>query len=222
MYPVQLALDGKLCVVVGGGSVAERKIKGLLESGARVRVVSPEVSDEISFIASQGLIEWRQNDFAGNDLDGAVLVFAATNNRAAQELIYRKAGENGQLINVVDDPERCSFHVPASVRRGDLTLAVSTNGKSPLLSALIRQQLEDEFGPEYAILLKVMSLVREQAGEETDSLSQPERKNIYKKILHNDIIDWIRTEQFDKLQNHLKEILGSDIELDVNLLKLDT
>ena len=222
MYPVLLDIKGKLCTVVGGGSVAERKVKGLLEAGAKVRVVSPELSSGLSFLAGQGLIEWLQKNFNENDLERAVLVFAATDSRETQEKIRQQAEKNGQLLNVVDDPDSCSFHVPATLRRGDLTIAVSTRGKSPAVAALIRENLEEEFGPEYDILLEVMSQVRQQAGSDSERLSQPERKKIYKKILHNDIIDWIRTGQLDKLQNHLNTVLGPDIKLDVNLSKLDS
>ena len=137
-------------------------------------------------------------------------------------MISLEAEANGQLLNVADDPDSCSFHVPATLRRGDLTLAVSTSGKSPAVAALIRQQLEEEFGSEYDTLLQIMSLVRKHIVLETESRSQADRKKIYKKILHNDIIDWIRTGQGDKLQDHLKNILGLDTELDVNLPKLDT
>jgi precorrin-2 dehydrogenase/sirohydrochlorin ferrochelatase len=222
MYPVLLDIAGKICVVIGGGSVAERKVQGLLESGASVRLVSPVVTSELASLAGQGRVEWRKTKYTNDDLDGAVLVFAATDDREVQALISREAEVNGQLLNVADDPGSCNFHVPATMRRGDLTLAVSTSGKSPAVAALIRQQLEEEFGPEYNTLLQVMSFVRKHIVLETESLSQADRKKIYKKILHNDIIDWIRTGQDDKLQDHLKDILGPDTELDVNLPKLDT
>ncbi len=222
MYPVLLDIAGKSCVVVGGGSVAERKVKGLLESGGSVRVVSPEVTAALAGLAGQGRIEWRRKTYADDDLDGAVLVFAATSSSEAQEKICRRAEANGQLLNVADDPARCTFHVPATVRRGDLTLTVSTGGRSPAAAALIRQRLEGEFGPEYEILLRIMAMAREQAGSEDDALSQPERKKIYKKILHDDIIDWIRTGQVDKVRDHLREVLGPGTELEANLPKLDT
>lgn len=220
MYPVLLDIKGKFCTVVGGGSVAERKVKGLLEAGARVRVVSPELTDELSLLASQGLIEWLQKNFAGEDLAGALLVFAATDSRETQEMILQEAVKNDQPLNIVDDPEKCSFHVPAIVRRGDLTIAVSTSGKSPAVAALIREKLEQAYGPEYKVLLQIMALVREVAGAETEKFSQPDRKKIYKKILHNDIIDWIKAGQFEKLQNHLQTVLGPDIKIDANLTKL--
>ena len=221
MYPVLLDITGKLCAVIGGGKVAERKVKGLLESGAVIRLVSPEVTDTLKGLAGQGMIEWLNKPYVDEDLDGAVLVIAATDSRQAQAKVCQKATQNGQLLNVVDDPSSCSFHVPATVRRGDLTLAVSTNGQSPAVASLIRQQLEEEFGPEYEKLLQVMSLIRKQPAMDENNLSQPERKKIYKKILHSDIIDWIRTGQIEKINDHLKNILGPDTELDVNLPKLD-
>lgn len=202
--------------------MAERKVKGLLECGAAVRLVSPEMSAELAGLAGRGAIEWLRKSYSDDDLDGAFLVFAATSSREVQEMICRRADDNGQLVNVADDPDSCTFHVPATVRRGDLTLAVSTTGKSPAVAALIRKQLEAEFGPEYEPLLQLMAQVRQHAGSGMVSLSQAERKKIYKKILHSDIIDWIKTGQIDNLQNHLKKILGPDTVLEINLPKLDT
>jgi precorrin-2 dehydrogenase/sirohydrochlorin ferrochelatase len=222
MYPVLLDIAGKSCVVIGGGRVAERKVNGLLDSGGAVRVVSPEVTAGLAGLARQGAIEWRQKVYADDDLDGAVLVFAATNSREVQKMICRRAKANGQLLNVADDPDSCSFHVPATVRRGDLTLAVSTSGKSPAVAAHIRRQLEKEFGPEYETLLHLMAWVRLRTGADAQKYSQHERKKIYKKILHNDIIDWIRKGQVDRLHDHLRKILGPDAEPDVHLPKMDT
>jgi precorrin-2 dehydrogenase/sirohydrochlorin ferrochelatase len=222
LYPVLLDISGKACVVIGGGRVAERKVKGLLECEAAVRLVSPEVSAELAGLAWRGAIEWRRKSYSDEDLDGAFLVFAATSSPEVQEMICRRAGDNGQLVNVADDPDSCTFHVPATVRRGDLTLAVSTTGKSPAVAALIRKQLEKEFGPEYETLLQLMTQVRQRAGSGMENVSQPERKKIYKKILHNDIIDWIRTGQIDNLHDHLEKILGPDTVLEINLPKLDT
>lgn len=221
MYPVFLNIRARLCIVIGGGSVAERKVKGLLGEGAQVRVISPDVTEGLAVLAGEGKIEWRKKVYAAGDLEKAFLVFAATSDRRIQNVICRQAGENNQLVNVADDPECCTFHVPATVRRGDLALAVSTGGKSPALASLIKRKLEQEFGPEYEILLGIMSLVRRKTGTETEALSQPDRKKIYKKILHNDIIEWIRTGQTDKLLVHLQNVLGSEAVPDLNKLDLD-
>jgi precorrin-2 dehydrogenase/sirohydrochlorin ferrochelatase len=221
MYPVFLNIAGRLCVVIGGGSVAERKVKGLLQEGAFVRVISPEVTEDLASLAKEGKIDWRKKSYNYQDIDKAFLVFAATNSREIQELICTQAHENRQLVNVADDPECCNFQVPATVRRGDLALAISTGGKSPAVASLIKQKLDEEFGPEYKTLLDIMSLVRYKAGLENDNFSQPQRKKIYKKILHNDIIEWIKTGQVDKLRDHLQDILGPEADLDINKLKLD-
>jgi precorrin-2 dehydrogenase / sirohydrochlorin ferrochelatase len=131
LYPVFLDIRGKLCVVVGGGRVARRKVKGLLAAGAEVRVVSPKVDSRLAALARDGEIEWLARAYTEGDLDNAFLVFAATDDRRTQELICLHAAAARQLVNVVDDPGRCNFHVPSSFRRGDLTIAVSTSGKSP-------------------------------------------------------------------------------------------
>ena len=219
MYPVCLDISGKLCVIIGGGRVAERKVKGLLDSGAYIRVISPEVTDELARLAEEGRIDWRKKSYKSDDLHKGWLVFAATNHREIQELICRQAEEKGQLINVVDDTGCCNFQVPATVRRGDLILAVSTNGKSPAVSAMIRKQLEGLFGQEYEVLLNLMAMIRQQAV--TESATQADRKKIYKKILHKDIIEWIRAGKMNRLQDHLRDILGSEVDLDLSELKLE-
>lgn len=214
MYPVCLDIKDKLCVVVGGGEVALRKVQGLLAAGARVRVISPEVEPELEYLAGQGRIAWQRKTYAPADLYPAMLVFAATDDRAAQEQICRQAVRDGQLVNVADDPACCNFQVPACLRRGDLTIAIATNGKSPAVAAMIKGRLEQEFGPEYEALLNLMALVRRQviAG----SYSQAERKKIYKKILHDDIVKWIRKGKIDLLRAHLQSVLGTETEVDIN------
>lgn len=222
MYPILLNITGRTCVVIGGGKVAERKVRGLLEAGAKVRLISPEVTRVLAGLAGKGMVDWQQRVYSKGDLDGAYLVFAATDNRAVQDMISGEAEQKGILLNVADEPERCSFQVPASVRRGDLILSVSTGGRSPAVAAHIRQQLEHEFGPEYDILLQIMSQIRRQTGSGDDLLTQPDRKKIYKKILHDDIIEWIRTGQAAQLRRHLKTILGPEHVPDIKLPKLDT
>jgi precorrin-2 dehydrogenase / sirohydrochlorin ferrochelatase len=220
VYPVCLDIKNKLCVVVGGGEVARRKVQGLLAAGALVKVISPAVESELAELAGQGRIDWQCKPYVADDLQQALLVFAATDDRATQGQILRHAGANGQLVNVADDPDSCNFHVPASLRRGDLTLAVATNGKSPAVAALVRERLEKEFGPEYEVLLNLMALVREKVA--AGGLPQAERKKIYKKILHDDIVEWIRKGEADVLRAHLRNVLGPGTELDINSLKLDS
>lgn len=185
--------------------MARRKVKGLLAAGAVVRVISPEVVSQLAALAGEGKIEWVPRAYAEGDLRDAFLVFAATDDRRTQELICRHAAADRQLVNVADDPGRCNFYVPSLFQRGDLTIAVSTSGKSPAVAALIRKELENSFGPEYVVLLEIMAQVRQQLGAEENT--QAERKKIYKKILGGDILHWIKTGRTEKVRAHLERVL---------------
>ena len=150
LFPMFLKLEGKQCLVVGAGKVGESKIGGLLETGARVRVVSLDASPAVREWARAGKIELELRAFSAEDMDGAFLAVVATNSRTLNERVYREAQRRAVLCNVVDVPDICDFFYPAIVRRGDLQIAVSTAGQSPSLAQKIRQQLEKQFGPGYA------------------------------------------------------------------------
>jgi precorrin-2 dehydrogenase/sirohydrochlorin ferrochelatase len=145
-----LKLEARQCLVVGAGKVGEPKIAGLLETGARIRVVSVNAGPEVREWARTGKIELELRVFTPEDLDGAFLAIVATNSRSLNERIYHEAQRRGVLCNVVDVPDLCDFFYPSVVRRGDLQIAVSTAGQSPSLAQKIRQQLEKQFGPAYA------------------------------------------------------------------------
>jgi precorrin-2 dehydrogenase/sirohydrochlorin ferrochelatase len=145
-----LKLEGKDCLVVGAGKVGEPKIGGLLETGARIRVVALQASPVVREWAREGKIELQSRAFSSDDLAGAFLAIVATNSRTLNERVYRGARSIGVLCNVVDVPDLCDFYYPSVVRRGDLQIAVSTAGQSPSLAQKIRQQLEKQFGPGYA------------------------------------------------------------------------
>ncbi len=219
LYPVCLNITGKLCVVIGGGSVAERKVEGLLAAGGRVRVISPEVTSSLAALAKEDRIEWRRKAYAAGDLDDAFLVFAATDSREVQEAVCRDAEQAAMLINVADDPDHCAFQVPATVHRGDLTLSVGTGGRSPAVAAMIRRQLEREFGREYAVLLELVAMIREHVL--TDDRTPRERKILFQNILHDDIVPWIREGRWDRLRQHLEDVLGPGLSLDFSRLKQD-
>jgi precorrin-2 dehydrogenase/sirohydrochlorin ferrochelatase len=145
-----IKLDGKQVVVVGAGKVGEPKIGGLLDTGARIRVIALDASLQVREWARQSRIELELRPFAAEDLEGAFLAVVATSSRALNERIYQEARRRGVLCNVVDVPDLCDFFYPAVVRRGDLQIAVSTAGQSPSLAQKIRQQLEKQYGPGYA------------------------------------------------------------------------
>lgn len=150
LFPMFMKLAGKQCLVVGAGKIGEPKIGGLIDTGARIHVVAIEASGQVREWADAGKIGLELRAFSENDLDGKFLAVVATASRSLNELIYREAQRRGVLCNVVDVPEYCDFFYPAVVRRGDLQIAISTNGQSPSLAQKLRKQLERQFGEGYA------------------------------------------------------------------------
>lgn len=150
LFPMFMKLEGRRCLVVGAGKVGEPKIGGLIDTGASIHVVAQEASDAVRQWASEGKISLDLRAFADRDLEGTLLAVVATASRALNRSIYQEAQRRGVLCNVVDVPEYCDFYYPAVVRRGDLQIAISTNGQSPSLSQKLRQQLERQFSPGYA------------------------------------------------------------------------
>ncbi|HVO61373.1 MAG TPA: bifunctional precorrin-2 dehydrogenase/sirohydrochlorin ferrochelatase [Terriglobales bacterium] len=150
LFPMFLKLEGRRCLVVGAGNVAEGKIASLLETGARVQVVATQAVPMISEWAEAGQIDLHLRPFSSDDLDGVLVAVVATSLADLNERIYREAQQRGVLCNVVDVPQLCDFYYPAIVRRGDLQIAISTKGHSPALAKRLREQLEEQFGPAYA------------------------------------------------------------------------
>lgn len=162
LFPMFLKLEGRSCLVVGAGAIGEPKIESLLTAGASVRVIAPRVAATVAEWARAGAIVWEAREFNEADLDGVFLVIAATSSRDVNGAIFREAHQRNILCNVVDDPEFCDFYYPAVVRRGDLQLAISTNGRSPALAQRIRRELEVQFGPEYGAWLEELGNIRQR------------------------------------------------------------
>ena len=146
--------------MVGGGQIAERKAASLLEAGAAVRVIGPALTDFLSFWKSRGEIEHVDEHYDARYLEDAFLAIAATDDRAVNERVSADCRAKGILVNVVDAPDQCDFFVPSMIRRGDLTLAVSTDGKSPALAKRIREELEELYGEEYESFLAILAEMR--------------------------------------------------------------
>ena len=171
-YPVVLRLAGRRCVVVGGGSVAARKVGTLVRSGADVVVVAPEIAPEIEAFAETGGVQLERRTFEPADLDGALLAFAATDSKSVNRAVARAADERGVLTNVSDDPSASDFTNPGLVRRRDITLAVSTGGRSPAFARFLREQLQDWLTDARCALLEVVADVRRDlrsAGKSLDA-----------------------------------------------------
>lgn len=207
-YAVSLNLVNKKCLVVGGGRVAERKVKSLLECKAKVVVISPEVTDELKKLADEGKIDYQAREYTVEDLDEVFIAISATN---CQELNRRVAGDcfaRNIPINAVDDPEYCSFIVPAVVRRGDLTISISTGGKSPALAKKIRQELEQQYGNEYATLLQYLGQVREQVLEKIPD--QAQREKVFRCLAENhlELLELNESHQEQRLEERVNKCLS--------------
>ncbi len=211
-YPICLDITDRHCIVIGGGRVAARKAQGLLAHGARVTVISPQLDGELAPLAEAGRLAWRARPYRKGDLADAFLVIAATDDPAVQERIHAEAEAGNILLNVADVPKWCNFILPAAVRRGDFSLAVSTGGKSPALAKQLREELETQFGEEYATLLVVLGalrpLVLAQGRPHSDN------KLVFARLLHPDMPSWLRANRWDKLIGHFRSVLGDEVSLD--------
>ncbi|MEW6698210.1 MAG: precorrin-2 dehydrogenase/sirohydrochlorin ferrochelatase family protein [Bacillota bacterium] len=208
LYPIYLKLAGQLCLVVGGGKVAERKIGSLLECDARVRLISPAVTPTLEAWAGQGKLELRQRPYQTADLDGVLLVFAATDQEEVNRRLAEECAARNLAVNVVDDPAKCNFFVPAVIRRGKLTVAVSTGGASPALAAKIKRQLEQQFGSEYEEFTEILEDVRRQvlAGE-TDI---QQRKRIFNDLVESDILELLKEKKYDRVKERIQNAYGGN------------
>lgn len=212
LYPVNLDIENRLCLVVGGGGVACRKIEGLLTSGAKVVVVSPRINSAIALLVEQGEIEWYARSYEKGDLQGAFLVFAATDKLKVQQQVIAEAHERGTLVNAADAPKVSTFQVPARVRRGDFLITVSTGGGSPALAAQIRRDLEEKYGSEYDQFVELLTRIRENIvgdGNTTES-----HKLLFIKLLQLNILAQIRNKDWPALQEELCAILPDDVNVE--------
>jgi siroheme synthase-like protein len=161
-YPVLLDLAGRRCVMIGGGVIAERRVDGLVTAGARVTVISPRLTPALAALAAQGRIEHEPRGYRVGDLAGADLAFVATDAGEVNAAVAREARERRIWVNAADDPARCTFILPALVRRGDLTVAVATGGSSPALARAIREELEAYLTDDYTTLAAIAAEARRE------------------------------------------------------------
>jgi precorrin-2 dehydrogenase/sirohydrochlorin ferrochelatase len=156
-----LKLEGRQCLVVGAGAIAQEKMPSLLEAGGKVRVVAPDVTEPIAVLAREGKIQLEQREFLDSDLQNVFLVIAATSLPDLNRRVFEAARARNILCNAVDDPNNCDFYYGSVVRRGDLQIAISTAGHSPALAQRLRKQLEVQFGPEYTDWIRELAATRE-------------------------------------------------------------
>ena len=202
LFPMFMKLEGRSCLVVGAGTIGEPKISSLIAAGASVRVVALDATAAVTEWARTGAITWEARAFDSADLDETFVVIAATNSRDLNVAIFHEARQRNILCNVVDDPEYCDFYYPAVVRRGDLQIAISTNGHSPALAQRIRRELEIQFGPEYGEWLEQLGRTRQQLFA---SKIDPEQR---RRLLH----ELASREAFKKAQAAESNIEASSME----------
>jgi len=216
-YPVNLDIRNRKCLVVGGGGVGTRKVMTLLDCGAKVIVVSNEVTQQVFELADNGSIVLKKRPFQISDLHKMFLVIGATDNPKLNRQIHREAERLGMLCNIADRPEVCNFILPAIVNRGDLIIAISTSGKSPAFAKKMRKDLEKEFGTEYAEFLKLMGGIRNKLLSQDH---EPEaHKPLFEKLIQRDLVKMIKDRDMAAVNSLLFEILGEGYVFDELIAK---
>ena len=210
-YPIGLDIADRRCIVVGGGEVGQRKAERLLECGARVTVVGRELTSGLEGLVREGRVGHIAADYDASHLEGAFLVIGATDDRDVNDRVFRDARRRGVLANIVDDPGRCDFILPALCRQGDLVITVATGGRSPALAKKLRKELEERYGPEYETLLKILGELRGRIldrGEGSD-----ENRKVFEALVDSDILERIRRGHWRKAAETVKRLAGVDIDL---------
>jgi len=202
-YPVNLDLRGRRALVVGGGSVAARKVAGLLASGAQVTVVAPKAVDEI---ADDHRVRWHQRPYRRGEVASYRLAVTATGHEAVDQQVYWDAEAADVWLNSADDPAHCSFTLPAVSRRDDLQVAVSTNGRSPAVAAWLRRTIDGAIGPEHGTVLALATEVRAELRESTGTSESP----AWADALDDDLLDLVRAGDRDGARARLRTALGLD------------
>jgi precorrin-2 dehydrogenase/sirohydrochlorin ferrochelatase len=219
-YPVNLDIGDRHCLVVGGGAVGTRRVLALMECGAKVTVVSPQVSERLSGLALEGKIRIALRSFTPSDLENVFLVIGATNDQSLNRRIHGHAEKRGLLCNIADRPEICNFILPAVLRRGDLTISISTSGRSPALAKKLRKQLERQFGEEYRVLLQLMGAIRQKLLAQAHA---PEvHKPLFEHLLDAGLIDLVRQGRRKEINRLLADVLGAEFTYEILMEPIDT
>jgi siroheme synthase-like protein len=208
-YPIFLVgLDQKKTVVIGGTHEAEGRIAGLLEVGANITVIAPRATEQIYAWAEEGRITWLRRDYQPGDLDGADMIIAERRSPEDNAEIW-EATPRSALINIMDDVPHCNFIAGSVVRQGDLTVAISTNGKAPAVAVRLRERLERELGDEYAEMLELFGRLRASMAEVYPDLKQ--RRLLWYQLVDSDILDLLGAGERDRAVQRIREILGDEV-----------
>ncbi|RZD17098.1 MAG: bifunctional precorrin-2 dehydrogenase/sirohydrochlorin ferrochelatase [Candidatus Acididesulfobacter guangdongensis] len=208
-YPIGLNIFEKKVLVVGGGNVASRKIERLIEKGAVITVISPEITNEIYDAAKKAKIKWIKSIYKIGDEDGFFAVFCAISstesNKKTEEKLYERCIKKNILINVADKPALCTFTLPALVSRGEFEIAVFTGGLSPLFARKIRESLEKIYGEEYTVFVKILGLVRKEVKKK--NLPQKKNQEIFGKLLSSELFVMVKEKKYNDISLFLSDFL---------------
>jgi len=208
LFPIFLDLQGRECLVVGGGDVALRKVKSLLQCGARVKVVAPEMASGVQTLAGEPGLTMIRKGFEETDLDGVFMVFCATDQDEVNASIARLCERRGILVNVVDKPEECTFIVPSVLRRGPLSIAVSTGGNSPLWARRVRELLESVITDEYGEFTEMLGAARDLVKKTyPDDIAR--RQQVFQSLVDSDIFQLLRSGQKEKAKERMEQCIFS-------------
>lgn len=217
-YPVMLDVRGRQAIVIGGNSIAAEKAAALVASGADVSVLSQEFCAELLAQAEQKRVTLLPKAYEPGDLARAFVVIAVTNNPRLIELIWAETQERGQLVNIVDVPEYCSFILPSVLRRGQLTIAVSTEGASPSLAKRIRQSLEEFLPPSYSTYIQLAALARAYLRE--NGISYKRRDDFFSDFFASDVLSQLAERDTAQATRITARLLGKyDVDVEANLLQ---
>ncbi len=211
-YPINLNIQNRNCLVVGGGGVGTRKVTTLLDCGARVTVVSPDPTSRLKKLAAEGSIQLKKRSYRSDDVNKMFLVIGATDDENLNRQISKDAERVNILCNIADRPEVCNFILPAIVRRGDLAITISTSGKSPALAKRLRLNLETQFGEEYADFLRLMGAIRDKL---LSQAHEPEaHKALFNQLIDKDLIGLIKAGNTNDINTLLYEVLGEGFNIE--------
>ena len=203
-YPIYLELGGRRVIVIGGGSVAVRKVQVLMDAGARVVVISKDLDNALTELCARSDIELIKSKYSKDYLAGAVIVIAATNNPLLNEQIFKDCQKLQILCNVVDQPQLCDFFVPAVVKRGDLQIAIGTNGKSPAYAGHLRKKLEQVFTDKHGEFLAELDKMRNRVIKEVSNTA--DRKTILGQLADDESFEYFTQNGPDQWRRYADEI----------------
>lgn len=205
-YPIFVDLQNKPVLVVGGGTVAYRKVMTLLDHGAIVKIVSPKILPELNALVDSVRCFWEEKEYSNEDIQDASLIFSCTEKEEVNAEVSRNAKEAFRLINVVDDPEKCSFIVPSILERGDLTIAVSTSGSSPIVARQIRADLEERYGDE---MKEYLALLKSWRSPVKRDLTLPQKEVFWARATDGEVLELIKKGQLDEAKGVLESCFRS-------------